>query len=81
MYLFRKSISIMPAKFEFTNPLIKNVFIRNLNKLKGASTKFKNVSIKHDKTQEERSKERQLHLKPKELNNEIENDDSKNKFP
>ena len=75
-----KSTSIIPAKIEFTNPLIKNDFMRNLNKFKGAQTKFKNVSIKHDMTPEERSKERQLHLKTKELNNEIQSDDSKNGF-
>ena len=75
-----KSTSIRPAKIEFTNPLIKNGFMRSLNKLKGASTKFKNVSIKHDMTPEERLKERQLHLKTKELNNEIQSDDSKNGF-
>ena len=75
-----KSTSIRPAKTEFTNPLIKNDFMRNLNKLKGAPTKFKNVSIKHDMTPEERLKERLLLLKTKELNNEIQNDDSKNGF-
>ena len=75
-----KSTSIRPAKIEFTNPLIKNGFMRSLNKLKGASTKFKNVSIKHDMTPEDRLKERQLHLKTKELNNEIQSDDSKNGF-
>ena len=31
-----KSISIRPAKIEFTNPLIKNYFMINLNKLKDA---------------------------------------------
>ena len=66
-----KSTSIRPAKIEFTNPLIKNNFMRNLNKLKGAPTEFKNVSIKHDMTPKERSKERQLYLKTKELNLEI----------
>ena len=75
-----KSTSIRPAKIEFTNLLIKNDFIRNLNKFKGAQTKSKNVSIKHDMTPEERSKERQLHLRTKELNNEIQSDDSKNGF-
>ena len=54
--------------------------MRNLNNLKGAPTKFKNVSIKHDMTPEERLKERQLHLKTKELNNEIQSDDPKNEF-
>ena len=54
--------------------------MRNLNKLKGAPTKFNNVSIKHDMTPEERSKERQLHLKTKELNNKIQSDDSQNGF-
>ena len=54
--------------------------MRNLNKLKDVPTKFKKVSIKHDMKPEERSKERQLHLKTKELNNEIQNDDSKNIF-
>ena len=54
--------------------------MRSLNKLKGASTKFKNVSIKHDMTPEDRLKERQLHLKTKELNNEIQSDDTKNGF-
>ena len=58
-----KSTSIRPAKIEFTNPLIKNDFMRNLSKLKGAPTKFINASTKHDMTAEERSKERQLHLK------------------
>ena len=53
-----KSTSIRLAKIKFTNPLIKNDFIRHLNKLKGAPTKFKNVSIKHDMTPEERLKER-----------------------
>ena len=49
--------------------------MRNLNKLKGAPTKFKNASIKHDMTPDERLKERKLknyiikHLKTKELNN------------
>ena len=52
-----KSASIRPAKIKFTNLLIKNGFMRNLKKLKGASTKFKNVTIKHDMTPEERSKE------------------------
>ena len=53
--------------------------MRNLNKLKGAPTNFKNVSIKHDMTPGERLKERQLHLKTK-LITEIQNDDSKNRF-
>ena len=52
----------------------------NLNKFKGAPTKLKNSSIKYDMTPEERTKERKFHLKTKELNNEIQNDDSKNKF-
>ena len=60
-----KSTSIRPAKTEFTNPLIKIYFVKNLDKLKGAPTKLKNVCIKHDMTPEERSKERQLHLKLK----------------
>ena len=54
--------------------------MRNLNKIKGPPTKFKNVSINYDMTPEERSKERQLHLKTKKLNNEIQSDDSKNSF-
>ena len=54
--------------------------MRNLNKLKGAPTKFRKVSIKQDMTPEEILKERQLYLKTKELNNEIQNDDSKNGF-
>ena len=53
--------------------------MRNLNKLKGAPTNLKNVSIKYDMTPGERSKERQLHPKTK-LNNEIQNDDSKSRF-
>ena len=60
-----KSTSIRPAKTEFTNPLIKIYFVKNLDKLKGAPTKLKNVCIKHDMTPEERLKERQLHLKLK----------------
>ena len=75
-----KSASIRPVKTEFTNPLIKNDFMRNLNKLKGASTKLKNVTIKHDMKPEQRLKEKQLHLKNKELNNQIQNDDLKNRF-
>lgn len=51
-----KSTSVRPAKIEFADPLIKNDFMRNSNKLKGASIKFKNVSTKHDMTPEERSK-------------------------
>ena len=54
--------------------------MRNLNKIKGPPTKFKNVSINYDMTPEERSKERQLHQKTKKLNNEIQSDDSKNRF-
>ena len=45
--------------------------MKNLNKIKDPPTKFKNVSIKHDMTPEGRSKEGQLHLRTKELNNEI----------
>ena len=66
-----KSTSIRPSKIEFTNLLIKNDFMKNLNKIKDPPTKFKNVSIKHDMTPEGRSKEGQLHLRTKELNNEI----------
>lgn len=54
--------------------------MRNSNKLKGASIKFKNVSTKHDMTPEERSKKKQLHFKTEELNNGILNDASKNSF-
>ena len=75
-----KLTSIRPAKIEFTKPLTNNDFMKNLNKLKGAPTKFKNACIKHDMTPEERLKDRQLHLKTKELNSEIQNDDSKNGF-
>ena len=73
------SLSFNLNWIEFTNPLIKNDFMRNLNKLKGAPTNLKNVSIKYDMTPGERSKERQLHPKTK-LNNEIQNDDSKSRF-
>ena len=75
-----KSASVRPAKIEFSNPLIKNDFMRNLNKHKGASIKFKNVSTKHDMAPEERSKKKQLHPKTGELNNGIQNDASKNSF-
>ena len=54
--------------------------MRKLNKIKGPPTKFKNVSINHDMIPEERLKERQLHLKTKKLNNQIQSDDSKNRF-
>ena len=54
--------------------------MRNLNKLKGASIKFKNISTKHDMTPGNRSKKKQLHLKTEELNNGIQNDASKKQF-
>ena len=75
-----KSTSVGPAKIEFSNPLVKNDFMRNLNKLKGASIKFKNISTKHDMTPGNRSKKKQLHLKTGELNNGIQNDASKKQF-
>ena len=70
---------IRPVKMKFHHLSVKNVFIHHLSKLKNAPSEFNNISIKHDMTPDERSREKQLFLKAKVLNNDRSNS-SKNKF-
>ena len=70
---------IRPAKMKFHHLSVKNVFIHHLSKLKNAPSEFNNISIKHDMTPDERSREKGLYLKAKYLNNESRNP-SKNEF-
>ena len=68
-----------PAKIKFHHLSVKNVFMYHLNKLKNAPSEFNKISIKHDMMPNERSKEKELYLKAKDLNNDSSNS-SKNKF-
>ena len=47
-----------PVKIIFHNLSVKNEFMRHLNKLKDAPSKFINISIKHDMTPDKRSKQK-----------------------
>ena len=51
---------IMPVKIVFPDAIVKNYFMKNLNKLKNLPDQFKNLSIKHDMTFDERKNERSL---------------------
>ena len=44
--------------------------MHHLSKLKNAPSEFNNISIKHDMTPDERSREKELYLKAKDLNND-----------
>ena len=68
-----------PAKIKFHNLSVKNEFMHHLSKLKNAPSEFNNISIKHDMTPDERSREKELYLKAKDLNNDSSNP-SKNEF-
>ena len=68
-----------PVKIKFHNLSVKNEFMHHLSKLKNAPSEFNNISIKHDMTPDERSREKELYLKAKDLNNESSNP-SKNEF-
>ena len=50
----------MPVKIVFPDAIVKNYFMKNLNKLKNLPDQFKNLSIKHDMTFDERKNERSL---------------------
>ena len=67
------------VKTKFHNLSVKNEFMHHLSKLKNAPSEFNNISIKHDMTPDERSREKVLYLKAKDLNNESSNP-SKNQF-
>ena len=68
-----------PVKIKFHNLSVKNEFMHHLSKLKNAPSEFNNISIKHDMTPDERSREKELYLKAKDLNNDSSNP-SKNEF-
>ena len=59
-----------PVKIKFHNLSVKNEFMHHLSKLKNAPSEFNNISIKHDMTPDERSREKELYLKAKDLNND-----------
>ena len=61
-----------PVKIKFHHLLVKNKFMHHLSKLKNAPSEFKN-SIKHDMMPDERSKEKELYFKAKDLNNDSSN--------
>ena len=67
------------ANIKFDHLSVKNEFMHHLNKLKNAPSEFNRISIKHDMMPNERSKEKELYLKAKNLNNDSSNS-SKNKF-
>ena len=57
-----------PIKVEFSDTLSKNEFMGNLKKLKNAPTNFKNISVKHDMSLDERKIEKELYSKAKDMN-------------
>ena len=68
---------ISPIKILFPDDIVKNYFMKNLNKLKNPPDQFKNLSSKHDMTDDERKDERL----PQDIANEkntSSNKDSKN---
>ena len=67
------------AKINFHNLSVKNEFMYHLSKLKNAPSEFNNISTKRDMTPDERSREKELYLKAKDLNNDSSNP-SKNEF-
>ena len=52
--------TIRPVKIVFVDAVIFFSFMKNLNKLKNPPDQFKNFSIKHDMTVDERKNERML---------------------
>ena len=68
-----------PVKIKFHNLSVKNEFMHHLSKLKNAPSEFSNISINHNMTPDERSREKKYYLKAKDLNNNSSNL-SKNEF-
>ena len=68
---------IRPVKIVFPDDIVKNSFMKNLNKLKNPPDQFINLSIKHDMTDGERKNERLLQGIANEKNTSS-NKDSKN---
>ena len=62
-----------PVKIKFHNLSVKNEFMHHLSKLKNAPSEFSNISINHNMTPGERSREKKFYLKAKELNNNSSN--------
>ena len=68
-----------PIKVEFSDTLSKNEFMGNLKKLKNAPTHFKNISVKHNMSLDERKIEKELYSKAKDMNTKN-HTQSKNEF-
>ena len=51
---------IRPVKIVFPDAIVKNYFMKNLNKLKNPPDHFKNLNIKHDLSVDERKNEKLL---------------------
>ena len=68
--------TIRPVKIVFVDAVIFFSFMKNLNKLKNPPDQFKNFSIKHDMTVDERKNERML----QDIANEKKNTSSKQRF-
>ena len=68
--LGKKESITRPVKVKFHHFSVKNEFMHHLSKLKNAPSEFNYISIKHDMTPDERSKEKELYLKAKDLNND-----------
>ena len=54
----KKEGKIRPVKIVLPDDIVKNSFMKNLNKLKTPPDHFKNLSIKYDMTDDERKNER-----------------------
>ena len=71
---------IRPVKIVFPDVLVKNSFMKNLNELKNPPDQFKNLSIKHDMTVDERKNEGMLQDIANEKNTSSNKDSKKLRF-
>ena len=51
---------IRPVRIVFPDAIVKNYFMKNLNKLKNLPDQFKNLSMKHEMVVDERENEKLL---------------------
>ena len=67
------AIAYRPLKVDFSSLFDKRLFLSKLYKLKYAAEPFKNISVQHDMSLEERAASKELAKKVKDLNKENQN--------
>ena len=75
----KEELVTRPVKIKFHRLSVKNEFMHHLSKIKNVPSEFNNISIKHNMTSDERSREKELYLKTKDLSNHSSNP-SKSEF-